>query len=224
LQSRYYNPETGRFLNADAFTSTGQGILGNNMFAYCNNNPVILSDSTGNRPFSELERFGEVSLPVPHKRNSNATPVSEPSSSSTSFAVMLGVNMNVFGYGLQATLNFVSTKENFGLQYSYYYSEDSELSKKNNSMIGIDIGPYSGVQITEKRSMEELTGLAKATGGDLVNGLDILTDENGQYIGWQLGSSLKSVNMHSLYTNTQTIISIPTIDLPEILVDWVMGE
>ena len=47
LQSRYYNPEWGRFINADGYTSTGQGILGNNMFAYCNNNPVVLSDPTG---------------------------------------------------------------------------------------------------------------------------------------------------------------------------------
>ena len=47
LQSRYYNPEIGRFISADAYVSTGQGILGNNMFAYCNNNPVNYSDPTG---------------------------------------------------------------------------------------------------------------------------------------------------------------------------------
>ena len=47
LQSRYYNPEWGRFINADAFVSTGQGLLGNNMFAYCLNNPVNFSDPTG---------------------------------------------------------------------------------------------------------------------------------------------------------------------------------
>ena len=47
LQSRYYNPTIGRFINADAFTSTGQGLLGNNMFAYCNNNPVCNADPTG---------------------------------------------------------------------------------------------------------------------------------------------------------------------------------
>ena len=46
-QSRYYDPALGRFLNTDAFTSTGQGILGNNMFAYCNNNPVNCSDPSG---------------------------------------------------------------------------------------------------------------------------------------------------------------------------------
>lgn len=47
LQSRYYNPEWGRFINADAFVSTGQGLLGNNMFAYCGNNPVDRTDPSG---------------------------------------------------------------------------------------------------------------------------------------------------------------------------------
>ena len=47
LQSRYYNPEWGRFLNADNFPATGQGLLGNNMFAYCGNNPVSRADTSG---------------------------------------------------------------------------------------------------------------------------------------------------------------------------------
>lgn len=37
----------GRFINADGLVSTGQGILGNNMFAYCANNPISRLDSTG---------------------------------------------------------------------------------------------------------------------------------------------------------------------------------
>ena len=47
LQSRYYDPEMGRFINADAYASTGQGLLGNNMFAYCSNNPVMGFDPHG---------------------------------------------------------------------------------------------------------------------------------------------------------------------------------
>ena len=47
LQSRYYNPTIGRFINADALVSTGQGLLGNNMFAYCGNNPTNCFDSSG---------------------------------------------------------------------------------------------------------------------------------------------------------------------------------
>ena len=47
LQSRYYDPSIGRFINADQFASTGQDFLGYNMFAYCNNNPVVGFDPSG---------------------------------------------------------------------------------------------------------------------------------------------------------------------------------
>ncbi len=47
LQSRYYDPEICRFINADEFASTGQGVIGYNMFAYCNNNPTNCVDSNG---------------------------------------------------------------------------------------------------------------------------------------------------------------------------------
>ena len=47
LNSRYYDPKIGRFINADSYVSTGQGIVGYNMFAYCGNNPVNASDPSG---------------------------------------------------------------------------------------------------------------------------------------------------------------------------------
>ena len=47
LNSRYYNPKMGRFISADAYVSTGQGLLGYNMYAYCGNNPVMFVDLLG---------------------------------------------------------------------------------------------------------------------------------------------------------------------------------
>ena len=47
VSSRYYDPEIGRWINADGFVSTGQDITGYNMFAYCGNNPVNRKDPTG---------------------------------------------------------------------------------------------------------------------------------------------------------------------------------
>ena len=48
LQSRYYDPENHRFINADIYASTDSGdAIACNMFAYCNNNPVVFLDSTG---------------------------------------------------------------------------------------------------------------------------------------------------------------------------------
>lgn len=48
LNSRRCNPEVGRFINADAFASTDtKDLLGTNMFAYCENNPINNHDSNG---------------------------------------------------------------------------------------------------------------------------------------------------------------------------------
>ena len=47
LQSRYYNPVIGRFVNADITVATGQRFIGNNMFPYCINNPTNYLDSEG---------------------------------------------------------------------------------------------------------------------------------------------------------------------------------
>jgi RHS repeat-associated protein len=46
LQSRYYNPTIGRFINVDGQFTTGD-LTGLNMFAYCGNNPVNRTDPTG---------------------------------------------------------------------------------------------------------------------------------------------------------------------------------
>jgi len=82
--SRYYDPEIGRFINADVYTSTGQGFGGYNMFAYCQNNPVMYTDSSGeffkyydeyNSPggasilyessISSLVGYGSIGIPSP---------------------------------------------------------------------------------------------------------------------------------------------------------------
>ena len=47
LQSRYYDPIICRFVSADSYTSTGQGVSGHDMFIYCNNNPVANVDIAG---------------------------------------------------------------------------------------------------------------------------------------------------------------------------------
>ena len=54
LQSRYYNPEWGRFVNGDGYASTGIDATAKNMFAYCLNNPVNYVDYTGTVPDTVL--------------------------------------------------------------------------------------------------------------------------------------------------------------------------
>lgn len=57
LQTRYYNPAYGRFLNADTteiLERTKGTVLGANIFAYCNNNPVMNVDYTGEFGFGAI--------------------------------------------------------------------------------------------------------------------------------------------------------------------------
>ena len=47
LQSRYYNPEWGRFLNADGLIGQIGDLIEHNLFVYCQNNPINLYDPYG---------------------------------------------------------------------------------------------------------------------------------------------------------------------------------
>ena len=50
LQSRFYDPNTGRFLNADSQLNLKDGFTGTNLFVYCGNNPIMFIDPTGHMP------------------------------------------------------------------------------------------------------------------------------------------------------------------------------
>ena len=57
LQTRYYDPEIGRFINADDYELVGTlaSVPGQlNMYAYCNNNPVMYTDESGEAFFASL--------------------------------------------------------------------------------------------------------------------------------------------------------------------------
>lgn len=47
LKTRYYNPETGRFINADGFVDSNDLVLGYNLYIYANNNHINYIDSDG---------------------------------------------------------------------------------------------------------------------------------------------------------------------------------
>ena len=54
LRSRYYNAQWGRFVNADALITDNTGLLCQNLFAYCCNEPVRLEDSEGTWPWDTI--------------------------------------------------------------------------------------------------------------------------------------------------------------------------
>ena len=74
LKSRYYDPETGRFINADVYCDTMSSIFGTNMFTYCNNNPVNQVDPEGTDAMwvqfpDGANSFGHTSCLIQDKQN-----------------------------------------------------------------------------------------------------------------------------------------------------------
>ena len=62
LQSRYYDPETGRFLNADdvGFIGYSGEQLSYNAFAYCENNAINVVDYSGCNPLNVIKLVNAV--------------------------------------------------------------------------------------------------------------------------------------------------------------------
>ena len=62
LNSRYYDPDTDRFISADG--QLNEGVLGYNMFAYCENNPVNGSDPDGDMVWWAAAALGGAAFEV----------------------------------------------------------------------------------------------------------------------------------------------------------------
>ena len=64
LMSRYYDPVVGRFLNADGAIGTGAGASLYNLYTYCINSPVVLSDPNGCSPWDYIPYPGFIHYAV----------------------------------------------------------------------------------------------------------------------------------------------------------------
>lgn len=76
LNTRYYNPKTRRFINADVIL-TNQNFYANNLYIYCYNNPIFRIDNEGNFPILGLVIAGVIgavtSVYFEKKENPDAT-------------------------------------------------------------------------------------------------------------------------------------------------------
>ena len=81
LQSRYYDPENHRFINADTYASTDSSdAISCNVFAYCLNDSVNRSDSDGNKSLKDIAKSaikGFVKHVVKPVNNWNAKQISK---------------------------------------------------------------------------------------------------------------------------------------------------
>ncbi|MBQ6884108.1 MAG: RHS repeat-associated core domain-containing protein, partial [Clostridia bacterium] len=134
LQSRYYDPQTGRFISPDSIVSgVGDSLIGNNPYAYCFNNPINMSDEDGNWPkaIKNIFKFVNDKIVKPIAKGIKAT--------ASSFEIEIGVG---YGLGVSASAN--------GTQIKGEAYHDSLTIGYDNSGAYTTIKGSVGVSITSK--------------------------------------------------------------------------
>ncbi|MHB8961561.1 MAG: RHS repeat-associated core domain-containing protein, partial [Saccharofermentanales bacterium] len=113
VTSRYYDPNIGRFLNADGVTDGGAQLLGTNLFVYAANNPVNNSDPSGRGIIKNMIKWVAKNIVKPAVKtikkalsNVNAT---------YSRGVATNVTPSIWNFSVQGCFS-VDTKGNIALQ------------------------------------------------------------------------------------------------------------
>ena len=92
LNARYYNPEWGRFINADGLIGQTGELSGHNLFVYCKNNTPNMSDKSGYRPIEvvnlneETKEMRKASLAIMSNNSRNNTSTITLNNSSSAFS------------------------------------------------------------------------------------------------------------------------------------------
>lgn len=124
LQSRYYSPMWKRFINADALVSTGKGLLGKNVFVYCNNCPTGQSDPTGQSPIALVIMLAAAALALSGCAANKGTPPWD-------FVDTENKGQNCYGYAFGFDSN-----ANPG-DYALSRSQPSVIEKEFRSLSGV---------------------------------------------------------------------------------------
>ena len=115
LKSRYYDPEINRFISADVLVSTGQRLLGFNMYIYCENNPANAFDPDGKFLKEFIKKYIEIIV----KPSINITKELLSNVDLTLTSGLSGMVGSLFGVADAQIGVSVDTKGNVGFQFSF---------------------------------------------------------------------------------------------------------
>ncbi len=205
------------------YTGDGQGVLGNNMFAYCLNCPIIGTDATG--CFSEF--FSKLGKKIKKVANS-AIDYLEENLSKVDFTLTTGVSANlstgIFTWNPQVSIT-LDTKGNVEMQGSY---KSGGISTGDN---GVGISVFQAV--TNAPSAEKINGPSAQLGGSApipktpisANAdLLLLPDDkaNRTYHGVMtgIGFPASAPEFHAIWGETEPIAKFNYYNLARDFVDW----
>lgn len=169
LNSRYYNPKWGRFINVDGIISSGDTIEGN-LYSYCSNDPVNKVDSSGQfsikKLFKDIGKF--ISNAVKTIKNVVGKVISTKDVSRHDIPPKTGINLIIVDITNKNTVtktNFKTGKDNSLFKVTSYNPDKifdlknlkiniptTELSTNNGHLdIGLETGDGWAVNASWKQ-------------------------------------------------------------------------
>ena len=176
LQSRYYDSTVGRFINADGYVTTGQGVLSYNMFVYCLNNPVLLYDPNGNfsRLLSLFKNFVRKTVSVISADNSGSgffedflNKLISPREKGNTFS--FGVSYGYSSGGVSGNKSKV-----LSVDTSYNYALQETISSGSSTGVGGSAGLL--FSYTNAPNVEDLNDISKSWGGTFASSVGLSVD------------------------------------------------
>lgn len=144
--TRYYNLELCRFINTDSvIAGTGGSIQGYNMFAYCFNNPVNMSDPSGNWPKWVKEIANRFKYAVTMAARIFTLPV-KAIEVKAGAGVGIGVEVSAKAKGIPVS---VAAKKSYTSSLQLKKGKFDVISS-NSQEIGVSVGKFSVGKSTGK--------------------------------------------------------------------------
>ena len=193
LQSRYYNPEWGRFVNADGITGVVGELLALNMFAYTLNNPVNMKDPSGY--LTEAATFSNPNLIT-------ISTVMAMISGSAAFALMGAVlPYVVIGIGAYALIRAVNSKPTTRASTRIKVLSDVKLKEQRSASYQYAYISNSGGMVKMGGKLTFIKalgglGIAGASNPESPQNYNLLTSKPLGIIGFSMFFILKPPQKH----------------------------
>ena len=150
LQTRYYDPQVGRFLNADSVDYIAPDLIGGlNLYAYCNNNPVYSPSYTASPQIKGIRATtsGKIHYSVVHQHHPYLSISSYTIPPITNHVFMAHYTTASSSLLPRGIINFSYTQTKQLNDSKTFYSFSDVGNDSINNGVGINLGNWLGADV-----------------------------------------------------------------------------